>query len=97
MNQLSFELLPRLAFDGMTYAASEDHQRLNKQLKAVYEVVKDGRWRTLEQIAREAGYSASACASVSARLRDLRKVKYCSHCVERRRVGGGLYEYRLAN
>ena len=35
-------------------------------------------------------------ASVSARLRDLRKQKYGAHTIERRHIGSGLWEYRLA-
>jgi hypothetical protein len=52
----------------------------------------DGRWRTLGEIQAACGGSEAA---VSARLRDLRKVRHQSHIVERRRVAGGLWEYRV--
>lgn len=80
------------AFDGKTYDPSKDHKRLRGQLGRVHGLMRDGEWRTLRRIANGCGGSE---ASVSARLRDLRKPKYGSHVVERRRVSGGLYEYRL--
>lgn len=83
----------RKAFDGKTYDPPEDHARLRGQLERVFLVMSDGGWRTLRQIAEQCRGSE---ASVSARLRDFRKPKYGSRSVERRRVGGGLYEYRLA-
>jgi hypothetical protein len=52
----------------------------------------DGGWHTLDAIARGVGGTQ---ASVSARLRDLRKKKYGSHEIQRVRVTGGLFEYRL--
>jgi hypothetical protein len=54
--------------------------------------MKDGQWRTLEQIADMTG---DPTPSVSAQLRHLRKPRFGSHTVDRRHVGGGLYEYRL--
>lgn len=80
------------AFDGETYDANRDHDRLKGQLYRVFELMKDERWRTLESISRNTGGSE---ASVSARLRDLRKAKYGGHAVERRHTVGGLWEYRL--
>lgn len=77
---------------GETFDPSKDRQRLNKQAQDVYNLMADGEWRSLAQI------SARVChpeASVSARLRDLRKVRFGGFAVERRRAGKGLYEYRL--
>lgn len=66
---------------------------LNKQMKAVYKVVKNGKWITLADLSAKANASE---ASVSARLRDFRKPQYGSMTVERRHVKGtGRYEYRL--
>lgn len=84
-------------FDGKTYEAPLDYERLGRQLLAVLSVVKDGRWRTLSEVAAETGEPE---ASISARLRDLRKEKFGGHTVERRRRGEekrGLFEYRLGS
>jgi hypothetical protein len=79
--------------DGSTYNHEFDFERLNKQMKKVYLVMKDGEWRTLFELSSETG---SPEASVSARLRDLRKVKFGAFNVERRRIAeSGLYEYRV--
>ena len=83
---------PDRAFSGETYEPELDYERLNGQLSRVYRLMRDGQWRTLEQIAVAARGSPAA---ISARLRDFRKDKYGAHDVERRRVAGGLFEYRL--
>ncbi len=79
--------------DGETYEPERDLVRLNKQCGSVFDLMQDGRWRTLKQI-------SEACqapeTSVSARLRDLRKTKFGMWNVERRRVSQGLHEYRVA-
>ena len=81
-------------FDGRTYDHSKDYIRIKGQMLRVYAVVKDGRWRTLNQISQECGDPE---ASISARLRDLRKERFGSHEVERQRLqDGGTYAYRLA-
>ena len=80
------------AFDGETYKAERDYLRLDGQLGRVYALMRDGKWRTLPNISLHVEGSEAA---LSARLRDFRKSKYGSHLVERRHVGGGLYEYRL--
>ena len=83
---------PRKAFDGKTYKPSRDYTRLKTQLEAVHELMTDGRWRTLDTIK---GLCGGSDASVSARLRDLRKPKYGSLVVERRHRIGGIWEYRV--
>lgn len=95
MNSLFDWTPPSLDFDGKTYEAAFDENRLGRQLRAVYGAMKDGMWRTLEELE-----SATHCpqASVSARLRDLRKEKFGGFVVERRSRGErarGLFEYRL--
>ena len=81
-------------FDGEGLTAS-DHKRLHCQLEAVRGLMLDGRWRTLPEISQATG---APPASVSARLRDLRKAKFGGHAVFRRRVAGavGLFEYRVS-
>jgi hypothetical protein len=83
---------PGGAFDGETYDISRDYLRLDCQLGKVFNLMKDGEWRTLGQIADHVGGSE---ASVSARLRDLRKKKYGSHVIQREHIANGLYKYRL--
>jgi hypothetical protein len=82
-------------FDGSTYSHAFDYERLNAQTKRVYELIKDGEWRTLDEISTATG---DPPASVSARLRDLRKAAFGSHLIERRARGErsrGLFEYSM--
>jgi hypothetical protein len=83
----------QVSFDGATVLGI-DSPRLAGQLAKVYELMKDGQYRTLAQIASAAGCLET---SASARLRDLRKARFGNHAVESRRVEGttALYEYRL--
>ena len=85
-------LLPRPHHDGATYNPVVDKVRLNNQTQLVLDLMFDGRWRTLSEIASATGAPE---ASVSARLRDLRKPKFGSWIVERHRLSPGLHEYRL--
>lgn len=83
-------------FDGGTYRRPYDHVRLAGQLGRVHQAMADGEWHTLAQLAEAADAPE---ASVSARLRDLRKPEHGRFHVEHRRVGDparGLWEYRLA-
>lgn len=80
---------------GDTFDPALDTLRLNKQMRAVYSVVRGGDWWTLGAIAAATG---SPEASVSARLRDFRKRQYGGHQVNRRRVhppSGGHWQYQL--
>lgn len=79
-------------FDGETYDRGRDHPRLTSQLQRVQDVLVDGSWRTLDEIAVRTGAPA---ASVSARLRDLRKQKFGGHVIEREYLARGLFQYRM--
>jgi hypothetical protein len=83
-------------FDGVTYEPAKDKERLSNALSRVYDLMSDGNWRTLGEIARYADCSESGA---SARLRDLRKDKfkamYPNGGMESKRVEGGLFFYRL--
>lgn len=85
-------------FDGKTFDKERDEERLFTQLEAVYQVMSDGKWRSIYRLQadllRICGVQGSY-ASLSARLRDLRKEKFGAHFVDRRHVQDGLYEYRL--
>lgn len=79
-------------FDGETYQRALDHERLGNQFLRVARLMGDGGWKTLAEIS---GTTGDPEASVSARLRDLRKAKFGGHTVERERLGQGLFRYRL--
>lgn len=79
-------------FDGHTYDPGKDHKRLTTQLGKVRAAMLDGAWHTLDELVARCG---GTTASVSARLRDLRKKKHGGHTVERRRVKEGLWQYRV--
>ena len=90
---LDTPVLPR--FDGETYDRTLDQPRLGRQVLAVLALMQDGHWRTLREIADAV---EAPEASVSARLRDLRKARFGRYVVDRRRRGEpsrGLWEYRL--
>lgn len=81
--------------DGATFDPTLDRARLNRQAQVVFDLVKDHQWRTLREIAAATGEPE---ASISARLRDLRKVRFGGWIVDRRRRGDpscGIFEYRL--
>lgn len=88
------EFDPRPEFDGDTYEAPLDKDRLHGQLERVRVLMSDRKWRTLAEIHEEVGGPE---ASVSARLRDLRKPKFGGLRVERERIpeGNGLFRYRV--
>lgn len=91
-------------FSGAVYDDQQDHARLTEQLTQVYDLMRDGQWRTPEQVAEAIG--AKNVNSVSAQLRNLRKVAFGGwhftenpngHLVARRFKRGvrGYSEYQL--
>lgn len=86
----------RVRFDGPDYQPHLDDRRLAGQMLRVYSLMKDGRWRTLSEISAAIG---DPPASISAQLRHLRKPRFGSFTVEKRRRGdpkAGLFEYRVS-
>lgn len=81
-----------LRFDGATYDHSRDSSRLGDQMLSVFELMKDGKLRTLREIASATNSPES---SVSARLRDLRKPRFGGHTVNREYLERGLFQYQL--
>ena len=84
------ELLPD--FDGTTYERDLDHARLTTQLERVCTLLTTPpgqRWK-LRELADAVGAPE---ASISARIRDLRKDKFGGFEVLRNRTAGGLWEY----
>lgn len=82
-------------FDGSDYEPQLDQTRLQKQHDRIKNIMLDGAWRTLDEIALITG---DPPASISAQLRHLRKPRFGAFTIEKRRRGEfrlGLYEYRL--
>lgn len=79
-------------FDGRTYDHGLDSGRLAAQLLRVAFLMRDGAWRSLSQISTLTGDPE---ASISARLRDLRKPRFGAHTVLRARTDTGYCVYRL--
>lgn len=79
-------------FDGADYIPIRDNARLTGQIKRIYSLMSDGKWRTLQEIEQETG---DPQASISAQLRHLRKARFGGHTVKREHLGGGLYRYKL--
>ena len=85
---------PRI-FNGPSYEPVLDDMRLKGQMLRIVELMIDGEWRSLNEINEETG---DPPASISAQLRHLRKPRFGSHIVDKRRRGDdttGLWEYRL--
>ncbi len=70
-----------------------DIPRLHKQLEAVYDIMRLGNWITLPELQEQ--IPEATTQSLSARIRDFRKAKFGGYLVERRRITGGLFAYRL--
>lgn len=70
-----------------------DNARLGEQQAHVTALMLDGKWRTLAEISAAVGAPE---ASVSARLRDMRKERNGAYVVERARRSAAQWEYRVA-
>ena len=82
-------------YDGSNYVPEFDRTRLSGQMKSIFYVMKDGEWRTLNEIAMITGFGE---ASISAQLRNLRKERFGGYIVNKRRRGEkekGIWEYSL--
>lgn len=85
------ENLDLFRFGGSTFDWARDNERLGKQFRAVLGLLlfDPRRWWTLAELSRDLGYPE---ASISARLRDCRKLGLP---VPKRYVRRGLWEYAL--
>lgn len=81
-------------FDGKTFDQQRDGKRLGSQLDSVKALMLDGKWHQLPELVNRCGGTE---ASVSARLRDLRKEKFGGYTIDRRYVKHGIFEYRLCS
>lgn len=92
MNRLYESLRHAPHFSGSDYQHALDFTRLSGQILRVYNLMKDGCWRTLDEIGDATG---DPVASVSAQLRHLRRPKFGGYTVNRRSRSGALFEYQL--
>jgi hypothetical protein len=76
-------------FRGGTIDLERDGQRLNAQAQRVQSVMRDRQWHTLAEISAATGDPE---ASVSARLRDLRRWGFT---IDRQYLRRGLHQYRI--
>lgn len=74
---------------GATFRQDRDGKRLGKQCQAVYDAMKSGEWWLLRGLA---AVTSAPEASVSARLRDLRRYGFT---IEREYLKDGLHRYRM--
>jgi hypothetical protein len=84
-----------LRFNGSDYVHDLDQPRLARQHERIRDLMLDGQWRTLAEIATLTGDPA---ASISAQLRHLRKPRFGGWIIEkqlRTDRSRGLYEYRM--
>ncbi len=79
-------------FNGSDYTPARDDERLRGQQLRIWELMRDGRWLTLGQIAAA---TADPEASISAQLRHLRKPRFGGHIVNKRYLADGLFEYQV--
>ena len=79
-------------FDGPTYNEPRDKTRLKRQLDSVRSCLLSGGWWTLAQLS---GKAHGSTQSVSARVRDLKKLKFGAYTIDKRHVGDGVWEYRM--
>lgn len=84
-----------MTFDGITYDPKRDGPRLHVQLDAVrdFMVEHHAHWWTLDELHTALQFPE---ASISARLRDLRKQKFGGYEIARKYVARGQWAYRLA-
>lgn len=77
---------------GPAFDKAKDGERIATQRKTIRNLMIDGKWRTLFEIAKK---TKQPEASISAQLRHLRKKEFGSHTVEKRRRTVGLWEYQV--
>lgn len=93
MKKMFKSIASKLRFNGSDYDPKLDNSRLATQLDRVFDSMKDANWRTLGQIEK---ITKDPQSSISAQLRHLRKARFGSHTVNKRRIANsGLFEYQL--
>jgi len=92
MSQSELDFTRPARFNGSDYDHEKDSPRLTGQILRVFNLMRDGQWRSLSDIAHQTGDPE---ASVSAQLRHLRKPRFGAHEVRKQNAGGGLFHYQL--
>ena len=82
-----------MMFDGRTFDPEQDGQRLTSQLERVKGILLDGKVHQKADLMMAAGVFDSA--SLTARIRDLRKEKFGGYDVVSKRVAGGIWCYQM--
>ena len=88
-------------FSGSDYVPVHDQARLTGQIERVFTIMKDGKFRTLTEIYHDIFklfQKHDSEASISAQLRNLRKVQFGSYTINKQPRGdrgSGLWEYQL--
>ena len=83
------------SFQGPCYDKTLDRTRLSNQFERIFNLMKDGKYRTLREIATVTGDPE---ASISAQLRFTKRQEFGAHDLNKRRRGietRGVWEYRL--
>lgn len=80
--------------DGPEQGSLDGLPGAGRQLSLVWDIVRDGTWHTLSELAESLNIPEQ---SVSARLRDLRKDEHGGWTVRRRRNGNGKFAYRVTS
>ena len=87
----------KVPFQGDDYDRTRDAGRLGAQLQRVYDVMKDGRWRSHQEIVEIlmwGGKPREKEASIARQVRYLKDIPGC--LVLRQFCGNGLYRYSLS-
>jgi hypothetical protein len=82
----------RKTFDGADYVDERDGERLTNQYDTIFNIMKDGTWRSVRQIRKLTGYPQN---SIQAQLRHSRKKKFGSHELNKKYKKKGLYLYQI--
>jgi len=90
--QHELDLYRQPDFDGSDYKPDFDKVRLTKAIKKVFMFMMSNDWVSIDDIAENTGVPHS---SASTHTRNLRKEKFGSWEVEKRKVGNGFFEFRL--
>lgn len=89
------DLFTDATFNGPSYDPEFDDERLRKQIKRVFDCMKDGKFRTVRQIS---AITKDPENSIQAQLRHLRKARFGGYTVNKQIKGerkDGLWEYQL--
>ena len=79
-------------FDGADYDHKRDSARLTSQIETIFNLMRDGKFRSVAEIGRLTGYPEN---SIQAQLRNLRKARFGSHTLNRKHIKNGFNLYQI--